>query len=143
MPIDESTCKRLSIELLQNGSCRDLYIVSSLNPTVQDYLNELKQNDKSRYDGLLARIKRVSDRPRCSDDLLKKLEGSKNIYEIRSPNDRILCFFEGNDLIMTHGFKKSGQKTPSKQIKKAEKIKETYLTSKLEKSHANKKVDRD
>ena len=65
----------------------------------------------------------------------KKLENTEGIYEVRVittfKSIRILCFFDGGDLIvLTNCFVKKTQKTPKKEIKKAEKLKKEYLTEK-------------
>jgi phage-related protein len=62
----------------------------------------------------------------------KKLESTNGIYEIRiitsQKSFRILCFqHEGNLILLTNGFIKKTQKTPKKEIKLAEKLKNEYL----------------
>ncbi len=58
----------------------------------------------------------------------KHIEGTEGLYEIRvqSRNDiyRIFCFFDKNNLVVVgHGFQKKTQKTPMREIERAEKIK--------------------
>lgn len=65
----------------------------------------------------------------------KQLENTDGIYEVRVittfKSIRILCFFDGSELIvLTNCFVKKTQKTPKKEIKKAEKIKSEYITEK-------------
>ena len=65
----------------------------------------------------------------------KQLENTKGIYEVRVftafKSIRILCFFDGGDLVvLTNCFVKKSQKTPKKEIKKAEKLKAEYLSEK-------------
>lgn len=65
----------------------------------------------------------------------KQLENSNGIYEVRIITSfksiRILCFFDGGDLVvLTNCFVKKTQKTPKKEIKLAEKIKVDYLNDK-------------
>lgn len=62
----------------------------------------------------------------------KKLVGSDDIWECRtqfgSNEYRILCFHAGASvLVLTHGFVKKTQKTPTKEIKRAETYKWDYL----------------
>ena len=62
----------------------------------------------------------------------KKLEGAKDIWEVRVKADkniyRIFCFFAKNKfVILTHGIKKKSQKTPLKEIQKAEEYKKEYF----------------
>ncbi|OGP33227.1 MAG: hypothetical protein A2X88_05880 [Deltaproteobacteria bacterium GWC2_65_14] len=62
----------------------------------------------------------------------KKLVGSEDIWECRtqfgSNEYRILCFHAGGSvLVLTHGFVKKTQKTPAKEIERAETYKRDYL----------------
>ena len=62
----------------------------------------------------------------------KKLVGSDDIWECRvqfASNDyRILCFHAGGSvLVLTNGFMKKTQKTPTKEIERAETCKRDYL----------------
>lgn len=68
----------------------------------------------------------------------KLLKSTSGIYEIRVITSfksiRILCFFDGADLIvLTNTFVKKTQKTPRKEIKLAEKLKQEYMREKNEK----------
>jgi len=65
----------------------------------------------------------------------KLLEGTDGIWEIRVittfKSIRILCFNDkGNLVILTNCFIKKSQKTPKKEIKLAEKLKNEYMTEK-------------
>lgn len=62
----------------------------------------------------------------------KELAGSDDIWECRvqfGSNDyRILCFHAGGSvLVLTNGFMKKTQKTPAKEIERAETCKGDYL----------------
>jgi len=72
---------------------------------------------------------------RVPKSFLKYLENTDGIYEIRiiTPfkNLRILCFFDRGELIvLTNGFVKKTKKTPIREIKLAESLKNEYLTEK-------------
>jgi phage-related protein len=78
--------------------------------------------------------------PFVSEKFLKHIEGSEGIYEIRievqSNIFRVFCFFdEGRLVILENGFQKKSQKTPKKEIEKAERIKKEYENEK--KKHHN------
>ena len=65
----------------------------------------------------------------------KRLENTDGIYEVRVITSiksiRILCFLdEGNLVILMNCFLKKTQKTPKKEIKRAEKLKKEYLKNK-------------
>jgi phage-related protein len=66
---------------------------------------------------------------------LKHIENTEGLYEIRVQlgNNifRIFCFFDNNNLVVIgHGFQKKTQKTPEKEIKRAENIKRQYYEEK-------------
>ena len=66
------------------------------------------------------------------------LEGSDGIYEIRVEIEsniyRVFCCMdEGAVVVLFHGIQKKSQKTPLKEIRRAETIKREYLKSKEEK----------
>ncbi len=63
---------------------------------------------------------------------LKKLVGSDDIWEFRfqygSSAYRIFCFFAGKSVVvLTHGLVKKTQKTPHKEIERAEAYKQDFL----------------
>ena len=63
------------------------------------------------------------------------LTGTDGLFEIRVQvgNNiyRIFCFFDkGNLVILLTGFQKKSQKTPKKEIKKAERLKQEYYEKK-------------
>ena len=63
---------------------------------------------------------------------LKSIEGSKGLYEIRVEYEsniyRIFCCFDrGNLVVLFNGFQKKTQKTPNKELNKAEKIMTDYF----------------
>lgn len=71
----------------------------------------------------------------------KYFESTDGIYEIRVittfKSIRILCFFDdGLLVVLTNGFVKKTEKTPSAEIKKAEKMKKDYF---MEKNGGNRK----
>lgn len=74
-------------------------------------------------------------------ELFKKLEGTE-IWEFRTMFDkmsyRLFAFWDDRRralIIATHGLVKKTQKTPNKEIEKAERIRNEYFMSKQE-SHA-------
>ena len=66
------------------------------------------------------------------------MTGTDGLFEIRIQLGRniyrIFCFFdERNLVILLSGFQKKAQKTPSKEIKKAERLKQEYYEEKSRK----------
>lgn len=66
------------------------------------------------------------------------MTGTDGLFEIRiqvgSNIFRVFCFFDkGNLVILLSGFQKKTQKTPKKEIKKAERLKQEYYDEKSRK----------
>jgi len=62
----------------------------------------------------------------------KKIQNSTGLYEIRVESGgniyRVFSFFDkGKLIILINGFQKKSQKTPKKEIEKAEKLKKQYF----------------
>jgi len=69
------------------------------------------------------------------EKFLKHLTNTDGLWEVRisagSGIFRLFCFFdEGNLIILLNGFQKKTQKTPTNEIKKAERLKQKYLEGK-------------
>ncbi len=87
---------------------------------------------------ILNRIDRVASGEIVDSEIFKKLEDS-DIWEFRirygSDAYRIFSFWDTDSetlVITTHGFRKKTQKTPKKEIKKAEEIRTLYFNSKTQ-----------
>ena len=75
-----------------------------------------------------------------NNELFKKLENSEGIWEFRTLYQkiayRLFAFWDTESdtlIVATHGIIKKTQKTPSKEIAKAEKLKEIYFNNKKQK----------
>lgn len=91
----------------------------------------LKGLPKDASRKMLAVLNKVKEGNKDSR-LFKKLEGTK-IWEFRAENEsnayRLLAFWDKEEksfVVATHGFAKKDQKTPRKEIKKAEMIRQEY-----------------
>lgn len=105
---------------------------------VRDFLKGLpaKVQDK-----ILNNINRVASGEVMDADLFKKLKGHE-IWEFRTKTRgiayRIFAFWDTEReslVIATHGFIKKQQKTPAKEIDKAEKIMAAYFANRKNKGH--------
>jgi phage-related protein len=72
---------------------------------------------------------------RVPEKFLKHLEGTEGLYEIRVQTGnnifRIFCFFdEGKLVVILNGFQKKSNKTPEKEIERAEKLRKEYFEDK-------------
>jgi len=107
------------VELMEtdNGKCESLEFIENQNEKTQRKIYHV--------------LKLVEDLEVVPKEYLKKLRDK--IYEIRVQMGnnifRFLCFFhKGNLVVVTHGFQKKSQKTPEREIDKAEKLRKEYLS---------------
>ena len=101
----------------------------------QRFLDFYKEQDSKVQKKIEFVLDLVRFEERVPIRFFKFLEGSNGIYEIRVfttfKNIRILCFFDKGELIvLTNCLIKKTQKTPRKEIKLAEKLKNDYLNEK-------------
>ena len=98
----------------------------------EDFL--AKQPQKVQ-DKIFKVIEAVETLDRIPTNYLKMIVGTNGLYEARiqlgSNIWRVFCFFDGDRLvILLNGFQKKTQKTPSKEIKRAEDIRIEYFNTK-------------
>ena len=77
----------------------------------------------------------VATEPRVSKKFLKKLEGTDGLFEIRVEFGgdifRIFCFFdEGKLVVLLNCFAKKTQRTPTREIERALRLREQYYEEK-------------
>ena len=101
---------------------------------VIEFLNSLENKVKEKIMFNINKSKYVVD-----TELFKKLKGS-DIWEFRTKYNgsiyRVFAFWDTESdtlIVATHGIIKKTQKTPSKEIAKAEKLKEIYFNNKKQK----------
>ena len=95
----------------------------------------LEQNEKIQKKFLLAFDKTQAGN---KGNWFEKMKGSDGIYEFRQSDHqkfyRVFAFWESEEketlIIGTHGIDKKSNKTPPKEIRKAEQIKKKYFETK-------------
>lgn len=93
-----------------------------------------KQSEKVQKK-ILWTLRVIEQLDHIPETYLKHIKNSSGLYEIRvqvgSNIYRIFCFFDTDNIVVVgHGFQKKSQKTPAKEIAKAEKIKQDYYENK-------------
>lgn len=102
----------------------------------KDYFQDFYDDQTAKVQKkILWTLRVIEDLDRIPEIYFKHLEGTDGLYEIRvqSGSDifRIFCFFDNNNLIVIgHGFQKKTQKTPDRELERAEKIKQEYYEEK-------------
>ena len=96
----------------------------------QKYMDGLDQSTQARIYRNMKRVGNGENDPR----IFKKI--TKTIWEFRTESDgkqhRLLAFWDTHRdtlIVATHGFTKKTQKTPPKEIARADKIREEYFKS--------------
>lgn len=97
-----------------------------------DFFESLKPEVKKKFNWTLQLITTID---RIPEKYFKHLTGTTGLYEVRvevaSDIYRVFCFFDkGKLIILANGFQKKTQKTPTKEIERAEKLKKQYFDEK-------------
>ena len=105
------------------------YTDSSGSSPIEEFLDGLNAKDARKVTWVLKLIEEVDTVPAI---YLKKLAGTDDIREVRVQSSgnayRLLCFLRGgNIVVLTNGFSKKSQKTPSREIRLAEKRKDMWI----------------
>ena len=91
---------------------------------VTEFIDSLEETDQKKIIALLSYT--AENGTPSNPEKFRKLEGG--IWEFKSHQVRILCFFDkGRIIIMTHGFLKKRGKTPRGEIEKAGKLRNAYF----------------
>ncbi|MBC7556900.1 MAG: type II toxin-antitoxin system RelE/ParE family toxin [Chryseobacterium sp.] len=94
-----------------------------------DFFETLTEKVKDKVDEVLFMTTILE---RVPSKFFKSIVGVKGLFEIRIEYEsniyRIFCCFDkGNLVVLFNGFQKKTQKTPTKELKKAEKIMTEYF----------------
>ncbi len=105
------------------GKCPVEDFLSSLSPKVVQKIAWVLR--------LLVQLERVPSQYFC------KMDGTDDLWECRikfgSDIYRLFAFWNGNQIVLTHGLIKKSQKTPPREIQRAEECKKEWLSRKLDK----------
>ena len=99
---------------------------------VEEFLDSLGAKQAQK---VLWVLRAVRELPRVPQQYLKKLEGTRDLWEVRAEFGgdafRLLGFWDvGRLIILTNGFAKKTQKTPERELALAEQRKRDYLSRK-------------
>lgn len=89
------------------------------------WLDQLSRGSQQKFAALFVRM---GDTGKIwNERKFKHLTETDQIFEFKVDADRILCFFFiGRRLILTHGFRKRGDKTPPREMERAESYKQDF-----------------
>jgi phage-related protein len=97
-----------------------------------DFFNGLHPGLQKKFNWTLMLISKIE---RVPEKYLKHISGTAGLYEVRIEHEsntyRVFGFFdEGNLIVLMNAFQKKTQKTPKREIKKAEQLKKQYYNEK-------------
>lgn len=106
-----------------------------------DFFEPLSHKVKDKIDEVLFMLTIIE---RVPTRFFKSIEGVKGLFEIRIEYEsniyRIFCCFDkGRLVVLFNGFQKKTQKTPKKELEKAEKIMQDYFKEQQGNNNGNKK----
>ncbi|HMS86300.1 MAG TPA: type II toxin-antitoxin system RelE/ParE family toxin [Nitrospira sp.] len=103
----------------------EFYVAPNGVAPAEAWLEQLSRGSQQKFAALFARM---GDTGKIwNERKFKHLTETDQIFEFKVDADRILCFFFiGRRLILTHGFRKSGDKTPTREIERAESYKHDF-----------------
>jgi phage-related protein len=103
----------------------EFYVASNGAIPAEEWLEQLSLACQQKFAALFARM---GDTGKIwNERKFKHLTETDQIFEFKVEADRILCFFfVGRRLILTHGFKKAGDKAPKGEIARAEAYKKDF-----------------
>jgi len=103
----------------------EFYVKLSGEVMVADWLESQSEAMQAKFAALFTWM---GDHGRIANERkFKHLTGSDQIFEFKSDDGRILCFFFfGKRIILTNGFRKKGDKTPKGEIARAEALKQEF-----------------
>ncbi len=102
---------------------------------IQEFLDSLPGKAAQKVTWVLNLIENLDFVP---STYFKKLVNTEEIWECRiqvgSDAYRVFCFFDGHSIVvLTHGLIKKTQKTPRREIERAETFRRDYLERRLKK----------
>ncbi len=112
----------------------EFYVRLSGEAFAEDWLENVPESMQQKFAALFAWL---GDQGKIwNERKFKHLTGTNQIFEFKADDGRVLCFFfVGKRVILTHGFRKKGDKTPRTEIERAEMLKKEFEErSKNEKS---------
>lgn len=101
--------------MLDNGSC-----------PVRDYLSSLSSQERQKVDVLFERL--GSTARITNEQKFKKIEGTGSLFEFKSHQTRLICFFtKDKRVVICHALRKKQDKHKPKDLEHAENLRKALL----------------
>jgi phage-related protein len=118
---------KLTTRLIYKGEVFQIesYVALSGEAFAEEWLDSLPLPMQQKFAVLFSRL---GDQGKIwNEQKFKHLSGTSQIFEFKVDDGRILCFFFfGKRVILTHGFSKKANKTPKREIERAEAYKRDF-----------------
>ncbi len=112
---------------------RVLGVANSTDKNDSDLANFLKNLKPNEMAGFMNSFVRYCEygKEGLTSNMFHSCDANRNLHQFRKGNYRVTCFIEeGNVVICSHGFLKSGNKTPTQEQNKTDALRTRYLTAK-------------
>lgn len=118
--------------LVYQGSHYTVYFHAEEKLSSKVY-NYFEHCDEVTQASFLYLVKRIADTGRVYDKTKFRIEGKNNkIYAFKPRQERFFCFFfVKKEIIITSAYRKKRQKLDVKELKKAVKIRNQYIKTKV------------
>ncbi len=92
------------------------------------YLADLEE---AQHKKVVKAIRLTAERgPTHNREKYEKFTSCDNLYQIKEKPSRIPFFYDGpGTIVLTHGFRKRGNKTPQREVENALRLREMYFES--------------
>lgn len=91
----------------------------------KDYFDDLTTADQAK---IWALIERMGDTGEIRNVEKFRHEGD-GLYCFKSFKRRLMCFLDGNDVVITHGFTKKRDRLDKRELDRAKRIREHHRTN--------------
>jgi hypothetical protein len=92
-----------------------------------EFLEELKNKNRKSYMSMTRVLENFQESgPEGVTGLYKMLKGQDGLFEFVIFKYRILAFRDGDEVFLTHGFKKDTDETPADEIERAHTIRDEH-----------------
>lgn len=88
----------------------------------KEYFDDLPPADRAKVQSLLERMAMYGE-IRNKEQFRHEVDG---FYCFKRFQRRLMCFFDGSDVVVTHGFTKKKDRLDKKQLDRANRIKTVY-----------------
>lgn len=115
-------------QIAKGENCTIFALIKNEKCLTHEFLKTLHKSNIASYKKIMSTLIFFAEEGLNNNEKFKRL--TDDIYEFKSGQVRILCFFkEQNIVLCTHGFMKKTRKTPAGEISRALNMKNDFYKS--------------